>query len=52
MIQQKAFDFLDAPIKRITSPDVSAPYSAELFEEWYPKVEQIIEAAQQVTYKQ
>lgn len=52
MIQQKAFDFLDAPIKRITSPDVSAPYSAELFEEWYPKVEQVVEAAQQVTYKQ
>lgn len=51
MVQQKAFDFLDAPIKRITSPDVSAPYSAELFEEWFPKVEQVVEAAEFVTYK-
>ncbi len=31
MIQQKAFDYLDAPVKRITSPDTSAPYAANLF---------------------
>ncbi|MDX9704243.1 MAG: pyruvate dehydrogenase complex E1 component subunit beta [Weeksellaceae bacterium] len=51
MIQQKAFDYLDAPIKRITSPDISAPYSAELFKEWYPSVGEIIEAVQSVSYK-
>jgi pyruvate dehydrogenase E1 component beta subunit len=28
MVQQKAFDYLDAPIKRITTPDAPAPYSA------------------------
>ncbi|HUH36000.1 MAG TPA: pyruvate dehydrogenase complex E1 component subunit beta [Moheibacter sp.] len=51
MVQQKAFDYLDAPIKRITSPDVSAPYSAELFKEWYPTVDQVIQAAKAVSYK-
>ncbi|MDR1876076.1 MAG: pyruvate dehydrogenase complex E1 component subunit beta, partial [Flavobacteriaceae bacterium] len=30
MVQQKAFDYLDAPIKRITTADTSAPYSSVL----------------------
>ena len=51
MVQQKAFDFLDAPIKRITAPDISAPYSPDLFKEWFPSVENVLEAAKSVTYK-
>ena len=51
MVQQKGFDYLDAPIKRINAPDVSAPYSAELFEEWYPSVDEVVNAAKSVTYK-
>lgn len=51
MVQQKAFDFLDAPVKRVTSPDASAPYSAELFKEWFPNMEQVMEAVKSVTYK-
>lgn len=51
MVQQKAFDYLDAPVKRITSPDASAPYSAELFKEWFPNMEQVMEAVKSVTYK-
>lgn len=51
MVQQKAFDYLDAPIKRITAPDTSAPYAANLFEEWFPSVEDVIKAAKSVTYK-
>ncbi len=41
MVQQKAFDYLDAPIKRITTPDAPAPYSAALFAEWFPKLETV-----------
>src|SRR5574343_840333 len=41
MVQQKAFDYLDAPIKRITTPDAPAPYSAALFAEWFPKLEKV-----------
>ncbi|MXV37837.1 pyruvate dehydrogenase complex E1 component subunit beta [Flavobacteriaceae bacterium Ap0902] len=51
MIQQKAFDFLDAPVKRITTPDVPSPYSAPLYQAWYPKPEQVIEAVKSVMYK-
>lgn len=51
MVQQKAFDHLDAPIKRITSPDVSAPYSAELFKAWYPSIKEVVQAAKAVSYR-
>ena len=50
MVQQKAFDFLDAPIKRITTPDTPAPYSAPLFAEWFPKVEKVKEEIKKVLY--
>lgn len=51
MIQHKAFDYLDAPVKRITSPDTSAPYAANLFEEWFPSVENVVKAVKSVCYK-
>lgn len=51
MVQQKAFDYLDAPVKRITSPDTSAPYAANLFEAWFPSVETVVKAAKSVSYK-
>lgn len=51
MIQQKAFDYLDAPVKRITSPDTSAPYAHNLFEEWFPSVDDVVKAAKTVSYK-
>ncbi len=35
-IQDEAFDYLDAPIKRITTADTPAPYSPVLLEEWMP----------------
>jgi len=50
MVQQKAFDYLDAPIKRITTPDASAPYSAALFAEWFPKLENVKSALKKVLY--
>lgn len=50
MVQQKAFDYLDAPIKRITTPDVPAPYSSALFSEWFPKVEEVKEEIKKVLY--
>lgn len=51
MVQQKAFDYLDAPVKRITSPDVSAPFASNLFEEWFPSVDDVLNAAKSVSYK-
>lgn len=51
MVQQKAFDYLDAPIKRITTADTSAPYSSSLFSKWYPNVNQLITAVKNTLYK-
>ena len=51
MVQQKAFDYLDAPIKRITTPDVPAPFSSHLFAEWYPNAKSVVEAVKGVMYK-
>lgn len=52
MVQQKAFDYLDAPIKRITTPDASAPFSAELFAKWFPNLETVKKELKAVLYLQ
>ena len=51
MVQQKAFDYLDAPIKRITTADTSAPYSAALFSKWFPNSEQVTAAVKDTLYR-
>ncbi len=48
MVQQKAFDYLDAPIKRINTADTSAPYSSALFEDWFPKLDNVKKAIRAV----
>ncbi len=42
VVQQRAFDYLDAPIRKINLPDVPAPYAPNLIEAWYPNVKQVI----------
>ncbi len=51
MVQQKAFDYLDAPVKRINTKDTSAPYAPNLFEKWYPQVKEVVDAVKSVLYK-
>lgn len=51
MVQQKAFDYLDAPVKRITTPDTPSPYSSELYAAWYPHAEEVVKAVKNVMYK-
>ena len=51
MVQQKAFDYLDAPVKRITTKDTSAPYAPNLFQEWIPNAGEVVEAVKAVLYK-
>jgi len=45
MIQDKAFDYLDAPIKRISAIDAPAIYSAPLEKHQIPNVDRIIKGA-------
>ncbi|MBO6586030.1 MAG: pyruvate dehydrogenase complex E1 component subunit beta [Gracilimonas sp.] len=51
LIQREAFDYLDAPVQRVTLPDVNAPFSKPLFDAWLPDAKQVIEAVNQVTYR-
>ncbi|MCU0350113.1 MAG: pyruvate dehydrogenase complex E1 component subunit beta [Flavobacterium sp.] len=51
MVQEKAFDYLDAPIQRITTADVPAPYSPALLKEWLPNAQDVIKAVKKVAYK-
>ena len=49
-VQDEAFDYLDAPIKRITTSDTPAPYSPVLFEKWLPSSQNVIDAVKEVMY--
>ena len=50
-IQEKAFDFLDAPIVKINTADTPAPYSPVLLEEWLPNSSDVVKAVKKVLYK-
>ena len=49
-IQQECFDFLDAPVERVTAKDVPAPYAKNLIEAWMPSVDETIAAAKRALY--
>lgn len=51
LIQREAFDYLDAPVQRVTLPDVNAPFSKPLFDLWLPDAKEVIEAVNAVTYR-
>jgi pyruvate dehydrogenase E1 component beta subunit len=49
-VQKDAFDFLDAPIIRITTADTPLPYANSLIEASLPSVAKIIKAVKEVMY--
>ncbi|WP_420415497.1 pyruvate dehydrogenase complex E1 component subunit beta [Roseibium sp.] len=49
-VQEKAFDYLDAPILRVTGKDVPMPYAANLEKLALPNVGEVIDAVKAVTY--
>jgi pyruvate dehydrogenase E1 component beta subunit len=48
---EHAFDYLDAPVVRVSGKDVPMPYAANLEKLALPSVEEIVEAAKSVTYR-
>jgi pyruvate dehydrogenase E1 component beta subunit len=44
LIQEQAFDFLDAPVARVTGADVPMPYSKPLEQIAYPHEPQVVQA--------
>ncbi|HAC16164.1 MAG TPA: pyruvate dehydrogenase complex E1 component subunit beta [Bacteroidetes bacterium] len=51
LIQRDAFDYLDAPVQRVTLPDVPAPFAKNLYDLWYPNAKQVVDAVKSVMYK-
>lgn len=51
LIQEEAFDHLDAPVLRVTQADVPMPYAKNLEQLAKPKAAQVIEACKQVLYR-
>lgn len=51
LIQREAFDHLDAPVLRVTLPDVNAPFARNLFDLWLPSPADVVQAAKAVLYR-
>ena len=51
LITEKAFDWLDAPVLRVTGKDVPMPYAANLEKLALPQVDDIVSASTQVCYE-
>ena len=49
-INERAFDYLDAPVRRVSGADVPMPYAKNLEKMAIPGVEQIIAAVREVAY--
>jgi pyruvate dehydrogenase E1 component beta subunit len=45
LIQEQAFDWLDAPVQRVTGADVPMPYSKPLEQAAFPHEEHVVQAA-------
>jgi pyruvate dehydrogenase E1 component beta subunit len=49
-IAERAFDYLDAPVKRVSAADVPMPYAKNLEDRAIPGVDQIVAAVREVAY--
>jgi pyruvate dehydrogenase E1 component beta subunit len=50
-LMEHAFDYLDAPVTRVTGKDVPMPYAANLEKLALPSVDEVIAAVNAVTYR-
>ena len=51
-IHERAFDYLDAPVKRVSGVDVPMPYAKNLEQLAIPDVAQIVAAVKEVSYSE
>lgn len=49
-VQREAFDYLDAPVVRVTTADVPLPYAPTLIEASLPNAARVIKAVKEVMY--
>ena len=50
-VMERAFDYLDAPVARVSGKDVPMPYAANLEKLALPSVAEVVEAAKAVCYR-
>ena len=50
-VQREAFDYLDAPIKRLTQSDTPFAFSPTLIEEALPHAKDVVEAVKSLMYR-
>jgi pyruvate dehydrogenase E1 component beta subunit len=48
VINERTFDYLDAPIRRVTAPDTQVPYAPTLEDAYLPRRDDIVSVAQEV----
>jgi pyruvate dehydrogenase E1 component beta subunit len=51
VMMEEAFDWLDAPVRRVTGADVPMPYAANLERLALPQVDDVVAAAKDVLYR-
>jgi len=49
-IYERAFDYLDAPVKRVSGADVPMPYAKNLEDLAIPSIDQIVAAVREIAY--
>ena len=49
LVAEEAFDYLDAPIRRVCSPDTPVPFSPPLEGFWIPSEEKLIRTIEEIT---
>ncbi len=52
LIQEQAFDYLDAPVERVSGAEVPAPYARNLEIAAFPSEAQILDAVRRVLYQE
>jgi pyruvate dehydrogenase E1 component beta subunit len=50
-IMENAFDYLDAPVARVSGKDVPMPYAANLEKLALPSIDDVVAAARAVSYR-
>ena len=51
LIQEFAFDYMDAPVERVSGAEVPAPYSKTLEAAAFPNEQDVIDAAHRALYR-
>jgi len=51
LIQEQAFDYMDAPVERVSGAEAPTPYSKSLEAAAFPSEQDVIEAAKRVLYR-